>query len=145
MIKKSFFNSFIYLLTFVLLFSASATAQKKKDKKPVINKKNAVLWEKVNIAGRDTFYGPGGKKMMPDLSRITFIKEEKDGHNKKYRIKDGSGKIWVAKLGREARPETAAVRLVWALGYKSEINYLVPNLTIPGKGTFQNVRLEARP
>jgi hypothetical protein len=35
--------------------------------------------------------------------------------------------------------------LVWALGYKTEINYLVPQLTIPGKGTFQNVRLEARP
>ncbi len=103
------------------------------------------MWEKVNISKRDLFYGAGGKKMMPDLSKITFIEEEKDGHNKKYRIKDGSGKTWVAKLGREARPETAAVRLVWALGYKSEINYLVPKITIPGKGTFENVRLEARP
>ncbi|HMS41568.1 MAG TPA: hypothetical protein PKE69_15155, partial [Pyrinomonadaceae bacterium] len=77
--------------------------------------------------------------------KITFIKEEKGGHNKKYRIKDGSGKTWVAKLGREAQSETAAVRLLWALGYKTEINYLVPTLTIPTKGTFQNVRLEARP
>ena len=145
MIKKSFFNSIIYFITLLLLFSATATAQKKKDKNPVINKKNAVMWEKVNISQRDLFYGAGGKKMMPDLSKITFIEEEKDGHNKKYRIKDGSGKTWVAKLGREARPETAAVRLVWALGYKSEINYLVPKITIPGKGTFENVRLEARP
>lgn len=103
------------------------------------------MWEKVNIAGRDTFYGPGGRALMPDLSRITFIKEEKEGHNKKYRIKDGSGRVWVAKLGVEAKPETAAVRLLWALGYKTEINYLVPTLTIPGKGTFKNVRVEARP
>lgn len=83
--------------------------------------------------------------MRPDLRKITFIEEEKGGHNKKYRIKDGSGRIWVAKLGREAQPETAAVRLLWALGYKTEINYLVPTITIPGKGTFRNVRLEARP
>jgi hypothetical protein len=34
---------------------------------------------------------------------------------------------------------------VWAVGYVSEINYLVPSLTIDGKGTFENVRLEARP
>lgn len=104
-----------------------------------------VMWEPVNIPSMDLFKGPGGDKMRPDLSKIEFIKEEKDGHNKKYRIKDGSGKVWVAKLGREARPETAAVRLLHGIGYKTEINYLVPSLTIPGKGTFQNVRLEARP
>ena len=28
--------------------------------------------------------------MKPDLSRITFIEEEKGGYSKKYRIKDGS-------------------------------------------------------
>jgi len=103
------------------------------------------MWEKINIGQRDTFFGPGGRQMQPDLSRITFIKEETGGHNKKYRIKDGAGRVWVAKLGREAQPETAAVRLLWALGYKTEINYLVPTITIPGKGTFKNVRLEARP
>ena len=31
-----------------------------------------------------------------------------------------------------------------AIGYVTEINYLVASLTIPGKGTFENVRLEAR-
>jgi len=63
----------------------------------------------------------------------------------KYRIKDGSGRIWVVKIADESQPETAAVRLLWAVGYPTEINYLVPNLTIPGKGTFKNVRFEARP
>jgi hypothetical protein len=107
--------------------------------------KRAVMWEPVNISSRDLYKGPGGDAMRPDLSSIRFIKEETGGHNKKYRISDGSGRIWIAKLGSEARPETAAVRLMWGLGYKTEINYLVPTLTIPGKGTFQNVRLEARP
>ncbi|MEQ1763591.1 MAG: hypothetical protein ABL984_10645 [Pyrinomonadaceae bacterium] len=104
-----------------------------------------VMWEPVNISSMDLFYGPGGDAMRPDLSKIEFIKEEKGGHNKKFRIKDGSGKVWVAKLGREAKPETAAVRLLHGIGYKTEINYLVPSITIPGKGTFKDVRLEARP
>jgi len=153
--SKSFLVIFISLILFSLAFSPAVFAQKKAKKpqkqvnqqaqqKP-LPKGKAIMWERVNIREKDLFYGPGGKKMLPDLSKITFIKEEKRGHNKKYRIEDGSGRIWVAKLGREAQSETAAVRLLWALGYKTEINYLVPTITIPGKGTFKNVRLEARP
>jgi hypothetical protein len=138
-----FFRPIYFLILLSLCFS-SVSAQKKKSKKQ-LPKGKAVMWEKVRIDQRDLFYGPGGREMEPDLSRITFIKEETGGHNKKYRIKDGAGRVWVAKLGREAQPETVAVRLLWALGFKTEINYLVPNLTIPGKGTFKNVRLEARP
>lgn len=147
--SKTFFGLLIFLIAFSLFFSPAAFAQKKVKKQPTQQKPQpqgkAIMWERVKIGNRDLFYGPGGKEMMPDLSSVTFIKEEKKGHNKKYRIKDGSGRIWVAKLGREAQPETAAVRLLWALGYKTEINYLVPTITIPGKGTFKNVRLEARP
>jgi hypothetical protein len=75
--------------------------------------------------------------MQPDVSRVEFIKEELQGHNKKYRIKDAKGRVWVAKLGREAQPETSAVRLLYGLGYKTEINYLVPTLSIPAKGRFR--------
>ena len=153
---KTFPKVFISLIIFSLMFSAPVFAQKKSGKQQQKQQKQQkqkkqppvgapVMWESVKISRRDLFYGPGGKDMMPDLSRITFLKEEKGGHNKKYRIKDGAGRTWVAKLGREAQPETAAVRLMWGLGYKTEINYLVPTLTIPGKGTFKNARLEARP
>ncbi|HEV7698979.1 MAG TPA: hypothetical protein VGO43_01995 [Pyrinomonadaceae bacterium] len=105
----------------------------------------AVLWERVDVGRQDTYLGPGGKAMQPDLSKITFIKEETGGHSKKFRVKDGAGNEWVAKVSDEAQSETASVRLLSALGYVTEINYLVPSLTIPGKGTFRNVRLEARP
>ncbi len=133
------------LISFVLLLAGTTSfAQDDKKVKPLPPGK-AVLWEAVDIESLDLFNGPGGTGMQPDLKRIEFIEEEKDGHNKKSRIRDGSGKGWVAKLGREAKPETAAVRLLWALGYKSEINYLVPKITIPTQGTFENVRLEARP
>jgi len=104
-----------------------------------------VLWEPVRISSRDLFHGPGGPTGHPNLRRVKLIKKETGGNNLKYRISDASGRVWVAKIADESQPETAAVRLTWGVGYKSEINYLVPRLRIPGVGTFQNVRLEARP
>ena len=134
-----------FLLSFVLLFTVSVEAQKNASKKASQAVGTPILWHNVNVSDSDLFNGPGGEQMKPDLSNITFIERDTKGHNKKYRIKDGSGRIWVAKLGSEARPETAAVRLLNGIGYETEINYLVPQLTIPGVGTFKNVRLEARP
>ena len=133
----------IISLVILLLFSSAVIAQKNSKKEPP--KGNPVMWEQVSISEQDLFTGPGGEAMRPDLSKITLIKEEKGGSSKKYRIKDGSGKIWVAKIDSESQSETAAVRILSALGYKTEVNYLAPTITIPGKGTFQNVRLEARP
>ena len=136
----------ILVLTLLAMAAIPAAAQEKAKKEKMTGPlTNAVLWEDVNTSTLDLFHGPGGREMMPDISRVEFIKEETGGHNKKYRIKDAKGQVWVAKLGREAQPETAAVRLLYGLGYKTEINYLVPTITIPGKGTHKNVRLEARP
>lgn len=139
------------LVVAVVLLLSSATAtysqdKDSKDKKKEIPQGTPVLWrEPTDISSRNLLLGPGGASMKPDLSRITFVREEKGGYSKKYRIKDGRGHTWVAKIGKEAQSETAAVRLVWAVGYVTEINYLVPSLTIEGKGTFESVRLEARP
>jgi hypothetical protein len=143
MVRSSKSYKSILSLVIFLLLSSAATAQKKS--KEELPQGKPVLWESVNISRRNLLTGPGGEKMRPNLSQITFIEEEKGGWSKKYRIKDGAGNVWVAKIGKEAQSETAAVRLVWALGYKTEVNYLVPKITIPGKGTFTNVRLEARP
>ena len=137
----------VYLAAVILLAVSGATAQANQNNKPVgpDPTTNAKLWDSGSISSRDLFLGAGGRQMQPDVSKVTFIKEELQGHNKKYRISDAAGNVWVAKFSSEAQPETAAVRLLYGLGYKTEINYLVPSLTIPGKGTFQNVRLEARP
>ena len=134
----------LLILTIVSVATVTAGAQDKKDKKPG-PLTNPVLWQEVDSPSLDLYNGPGGAAMVPDVSRVEFIKEDTQGHNKKYRIKDAKGRIWVAKFGSEAQPETAAVRLLYGLGYKTEINYLVPTLNIPGKGTFTNARLEARP
>ena len=136
-------------LTIILLLSLSsavAGVQEKSKKKGAAPVGTPVLWrEPVDIASRDLFRGPGGEAMKPDLRDVTFIKEEKGGFSRKYRVRDGSGREWVAKVGKEAQSETAASRLVWAVGYPTEITYLAPRVEIKGKGVFENVRFEARP
>jgi hypothetical protein len=139
-----------WLLCSMLLLLALpniAVSQKEKDKKQTTQYSGTpVLWrEPTDIQSRNLLLGAGGDAMKPDLSRITFIEEKTGGYSKKYRVKDAKGKEWIAKLGKEAQPDTAANRLLWALGYETEIAYLVPHLKIEGKGDFENVRLEARP
>lgn len=111
----------------------------------IASKGGHILWEPGNIRARNLYYGPGGTSMRPNLRRVRFIEKETGGNNLKYRIRDASGRVWVAKIADESQAETAAVRLTWGVGYRSEVNYLVPRLRIPGVGTFRNVRLEARP
>src|SRR5688572_13782823 len=109
------------LLLFAFIFIGNSVAQDKQDKKEneKIGHGKPVMWENVDISGRDLFDGPGGKSMRPNLSKVEFIKEETEGYNKKFRIKDASGRTWIVKYGREARPETVAVRLLWGIGYKT--------------------------
>lgn len=135
----------IICLVLVSCFSnAHTSAAKPKDKK--LPKGTPVLWQQpTDISSRNLYLGAGGESMRPDLRQLTFIKEEKGGYSKKYRVRDASGQEWVAKIGKEAQSETSAVRLLWGIGYLTEVNYLVPRVTIPGKGTFTNVRFEARP
>jgi hypothetical protein len=139
-----------------LSLSTAVFAQKSKQAKPTPTGQ-PVLWrEPADVESRDLFNGPGGESMKPDLSRVTFIKDQAGGgYSINYRVRDGAGKIWVAKLRSEAQPETAAVRLVWAVGYMTEINYLVPCVKIEGAPAsnvkrcqgdgFANVKFEARP
>jgi hypothetical protein len=147
----------LFVVLFVALASSSVAAQKKPKKKKPIPRATPVLWRERNIESLDLFAGPGGKDGGPDLSRLTLIKAEKKGWSPKFRVRDASGREWVAKLGSEAQSETVSVRLVWAAGYLTEINYLAPCAHIPnapkpkakverceGDG-FANVRFEARP
>jgi hypothetical protein len=136
------------MLVVILVFLAAGLvpAQNKAGKNKPQPTGIPVLWRAPDdLPSRDLLLGPGGEEMQPDLRKVTFIKDETGGYSTKYRVRDASGREWVAKIGKEAQSETAAVRLVWAVGYMTEINYLVPHLNIEGKGVFENVRLEARP
>ena len=146
--KSNHWSAWLMILVLALPFAASA--QDDKNKKDKSEKKaltgTPVLWrEPTDIGSRNLLLGAGGEAMKPDISKLTFVEEKKGGYSKKYLVRDAKGNEWVAKLGKEAQPDTAANRLLWALGYETEIAYLVPKATIEGKGEFENVRLEARP
>lgn len=131
------------LVLLLIAFSTPATLAAKDKKKPLPEGKE-VLWRRpANISKRNLRLGPGG--VVPNLRRVTFVEEETGGYSKKFRVRDNTGQEWIAKIGKESQPETSAVRLLWAVGYSTEINYLEPTVEIVGKGTFQNVRFEARP
>lgn len=146
------------VLLFLLLATVSVLAQK-ENKETVLPTGTPVLWkEPTNLESRNLLLGPGGEAMKPDLSKVTFVRDQEGGgYSTNYRVKDGKGKTWVVKFGKEAQPETAAVRLLWALGYMTEVNYLVPCVQIidapePKRGTIErcdkgyaNVKFEARP
>jgi len=134
-------------LMLALPFAATAQDKDKKDKgEKKVYTGTAVMWrDPADIASRNLILGAGGEEMKPDISKITYIEDKTGGYSKKYRVRDAKGNEWIAKIGKEAQPDTAANRLLWALGYETEIAYLVPHLKIEGKGDFENVRLEARP
>jgi hypothetical protein len=91
---------------------------------------SVVLWRAPSdIASRDLFYGPGGKAHEPQ-GTVTFEQEDMHGSNPKFDVIDKNGVRWKVKLGKEARPETAASRLVWAVGYFANENYFVPELHV---------------
>jgi hypothetical protein len=114
-----------------------------------------VLWrDPVDIASRNLFYGPGGKAHEPQ-GTFTFDKEDMQGSNPKFDVVEQNGVRWKVKLGDEARPETVASRLTWAVGYFTNEDYFVPllhvqnmphlhrgsNLVSPD-GTMHDVRLK---
>lgn len=135
----------LFLLLIIILFGCPSLSPAQKNHNED-RTGTPILWrEPVGIEARNLLTGAGGDAMKPDLSQVTFIKDETGGYSTKYRVRDGAGNVWVAKVGKEAQSETASNRLVWAVGYETEIVYLIPHLTIEGKGSFENVRLEARP
>ena len=134
MFRKIYFM--LLIASIVAAMSAISFAQKDKDKdkkETQVLTGEAVMWrEPADIASRDLFLGSGGDEMKPDLSNVTFEKEEPSGYSVKYTVHDGAGKKWVVKLGNEARPETTANRLLWAVGYATETVYLAPCVHIKG-------------
>ncbi len=84
---------------------------------------NAILWKNPgDIRLRNLYFGPGGKQEQPQ-EPLTFEKEDSGGTNPKFDVRDSAGTNWKAKLGPEARPETAATRLLWAVGFVANENY----------------------
>lgn len=95
-----------------------------------IGRAPAVLWtDPTDLESRNLYYGCGGRDHQP-RGKLKFIKENLSGINPKFDVRDADGVRWGVKLGAEAGPETAASRLVWAVGYFSNEDYYVPELRV---------------
>jgi hypothetical protein len=141
----------------VLLVTIPCAARNSSKGHPAKPAENAtpILWlNPSNIRSRDLFYGPGGEAHAPH-STYTFIREDLNGTNPKFVVRDENGVEWKVKLGPEAKPETVASRLLWAAGYFTNENYFLADFRVAnmqplkrgGKliapdGTMHNVRLK---
>jgi len=143
------------------LYASAALTQAKgkqaKDKKEQTKKKKdaaagrparPVMWQDpVDIERRDLFYGPGGREGAPEeIGPYTYLRHSKGGTQKKIIVKDDRGREWTVKFGPEARPETAASRIVWAVGYHVDQDYFVKRARIEGEQVYdaRDVRFERR-
>ena len=123
----------------LLLAALSAPAQERPDSSLIShapeNTTSAapVLWQDpADISSRDLRFGQGGESHAPQGTSFKFVKEDLSGTNPKIIATDEAGAKWKIKLGAEAKPEVAASRLVWAVGYFANENYFLPKLQITG-------------
>lgn len=106
---------------------------------------NAALWAKIqhpvlwhspgNIAALDMYWGAGGNDGRPKAP-YTFESEDLGGTNPKFDARDANGTKWRVKEGEEAQPEVVASRLLWAMGYYVNEDYVIPG------GTVANVKMK---
>ncbi|HWB33515.1 MAG TPA: hypothetical protein VG714_10095 [Acidobacteriaceae bacterium] len=91
-----------------------------------------VLWhDPGNIASRDLLHGQGGTEDEPKPP-FKFLEEDHRQSTPKFDARDANGKKWRVKLGGESRPEVVISRLLWAVGYYVEDDYVLAAATIPG-------------
>ena len=90
------------------------------------------LWhDRGDVSALDLRAGPGGENLQPGTN-LKFIREFKDGTSTKFEVEDENGAKWKVKLGPEAKSETAATRLVWAVGYHADEDYYRPQVRVQG-------------
>ena len=92
----------------------------------------AELWTEAD-AGRDLFWGPGGRDASPDpQGDYQFVARDTTGKSPGYDVRDAQGRLWSVKLGPEAQSEVVVSRLLWAAGYFQPATYYLPSWTLVG-------------
>jgi len=90
------------------------------------------IWQdRGDIALLDLVGGSGGKDHGPG-THFMFLKESTAGTSPKFEVEDENGTKWKVKLGEEVKSETAATRLVWAVGYFVDEDYYLPEIQVQG-------------
>jgi hypothetical protein len=115
----------LVVASFVAAAKTSATAPPAKS-----GEGPPVLWrDPGDLRSRDLYYGSGGLQHQP-AGPFVFGKEENTGTQPKFQLVDANGVRWTAKVGIEARPETAASRFLWAVGYFANDDYFLPAMPV---------------
>jgi hypothetical protein len=152
-------QSLIGLLLLVISLASPQTAftqNSPKDNDSNEPTATPIIWrDPGNVSTRDLQYGPGSPDLAP-VAPFTFVEEDKSGESPKFFVRDARGDLWSVKFGPEARSETVATRIVWAVGYFAEEAYyfdeiLVENLPRLSRGprfvsgnVVRGVRFEPR-
>lgn len=127
-------NRVVCGILIALLCAANASAEPdgtKSSKHKPAPEGRAVLWRNpADIASRNLFYGEAGADGEAPSDTFTYIKEDLNGTSPKFDVRDDKGTKWTVKLGSEARPETAANRMLWAVGYFTNEDYFLPKIRV---------------
>jgi hypothetical protein len=101
---------------------------------PVRKGEIRALWhDPIDIPSLNLAWGQGGKRHAPRQDAVyKFVKEDLEGSTTKFYIEDDDGVEWLAKVGDEARGETAATRFVWAMGFFTDEDYFLAELHVSG-------------
>ena len=115
------------IIALALLVAGAAGAQTNQQAK---TSAHGLIWEDPGeVHSLNLFWGPGGEKHQPQPP-VVFVEEDMHGTSPKFDVRDSNDKKWKAKLGLEVKPETAASRLLWAVGYGANENYFFHELQV---------------
>jgi hypothetical protein len=134
--RSAFVSRAAVLLLIGFCVSLPVSAQKHENEKPTAERSDlpALLWrDHGNTSALNLIYGAGGVEDAPDPNdAYTFEKEDMNGTSAKFYVKDSKGVEWLIKLGAEPESETAATRLVWAVGYFVDEDYYLSEIKVQG-------------
>src|SRR6266404_4166297 len=97
--KRNIVLLFVALIAFEFpnIGAAKKGSKTPESKKEITGSEQAILWiNPQDISSRNLYYGPGGERDAPHTT-FTFLKEDLDGSNPKFDVRDENGVKWKVK------------------------------------------------
>lgn len=94
----------------------------------------ASLWQAPpNLSRRNLYWGAGRAGRAPAAgAEYTVLRRDETGYSKGYDVVGPDGRHWDIKIGREAQPEVALSRILWAIGYHQPETYYATGWKLAG-------------
>jgi hypothetical protein len=148
------FTARLWLFSSVALLTACHPPIRSTLPEPPSAAQLAQLWVEPK-AGRDLFWGVGGKALQPDPSAAyTVIELKRSGFSRGYTVTGPDKREWSVKFPPEAPTEIVASRIHWGIGFhQPPIYYMTkwmaekapsPNPQLPARFREKNPKLNDR-